>query len=157
MSEQIKGIVLDLDKAEIVSAAKHPPVSQYIADEQKSCGHKFEEVKEEGAGGEQCARGDKHLLYRQLIRVALIEIVHAMQDLYTSKDTQISLNRGHKHALQQTTPIDACAHLLQYDMGERHKRCAEQDMLHDHATTATAAECAHHLLHTRPICGYIEL
>lgn len=61
-SEQIDGIVLDLDQGKVGGAAKHPPVAQYVPDEKAARRHELEKVKEKGTGCEQGTGGDEHLL-----------------------------------------------------------------------------------------------
>lgn len=60
---------------------------QDIPDEQAACGHELEEVEEQDAGGEQGAGGDNHLPDGELLGVALVEIIHAVQHLWRDKKT----------------------------------------------------------------------
>lgn len=47
-------------------------------------------------------------------------------------------------------------HLLQDNVGQRHQGRTEQEMLHDQATAAVAAEGADHLLHTGAVLRDVE-
>jgi len=83
-SKEIDGVVLDLHQGKVGGAAEHPPVAQDVPDEQATRGDELEEVEEQGTGGEQGAGGDKHLLDGELLGAALVEIIHALQNLHKS-------------------------------------------------------------------------